>query len=88
LDALLAEREHMARGLSEIGSLTVFPSDANFILFRVEQEAGAVFKKLMEKGILVRNLSGHPRLRNCLRVTIGTPDENRAFLEQMSHIIK
>jgi len=33
-------------------------------------------------------LSGHPRLKNCLRVTIGTPDENKAFLEKMTHIIK
>jgi histidinol-phosphate aminotransferase len=42
----------------------------------------------MESGILIRYLSNHPRLKNCLRVTIGTPGENKAFLEKMSHIIK
>jgi histidinol-phosphate aminotransferase len=87
LDALIKERNGMIRELSKFKSLTVFPSDANFVLFR-EQDANALFKQLMESGILVRNLSGHPRLKNCLRVTIGTPDENKAFLEKMTHIIK
>ncbi len=88
LDALIKERDGMIRELSKFKSLTVFPSDANFVLFRVEQDANALFKQLMESGILVRNLSGHPRLKNCLRVTIGTPDENKAFLEKTAHIIK
>jgi len=88
LDALIKERDGMIRELSKFKSLSVFPSDANFVLFRVEQDANALFKQLMESGILVRNLSGHPRLKNCLRVTIGTPDENKAFLEKMTHIIK
>jgi len=42
----------------------------------------------MENGILVRDLGNHPRLANCLRVTIGTPAENKAFLKKMAHIIK
>lgn len=88
LDALIKERDGMIRELSKFKSLTVFPSDANFVLFRVEQDANALFKQLMESGILVRNLSGHPRLKNCLRVTIGTPDENKTFLEKTAHIIK
>ena len=88
LNALLKERDSLIRELSKFKSITVFPSDANFVLFRVEQDAGALFKQLMENGILIRNLSNHPRLKNCLRVTIGTPEENKAFLEKMSHIIK
>ena len=88
LDALIKERNEMIQKLSKFKTLTVFPSDANFVLFRVEQDAGAIFKQLMESGILIRNLSSHPRLKNCLRVTIGTPDENKAFLGKMSHIIK
>jgi len=88
LDALLKERESMVRELSKFKSLKVFPSDANFVLFRVEEDASALFKQLMESGILIRDLSNHPRLKNCLRVTIGTPDENKAFLKKMAHIIK
>lgn len=88
LDTLIKERAGMIQELSKFKALTVFPSDANFVLFRIEQDSGAVFKHLMENGILVRDLSNHPRLKNCLRVTIGTPDENKAFLKKMAHIIK
>jgi len=88
LDALLQERDRMILELSKFGSLTVFPSDANFVLFRVEKDASAVFRQLMDRGILVRDLSRHPRLKNCLRVTIGTPEENQSFLEQIANIIK
>jgi histidinol-phosphate aminotransferase len=88
LDALIKERDWMIRELSKFKALIVFPSEANFVLFRVEQDSGAIFKRLMENGILIRDLSSHPRLNNCLRVTIGTPDENKAFLKKMAHIIK
>jgi histidinol-phosphate aminotransferase len=88
LDALIKERDDMIQNLSRFKSLTVFPSDANFALFRVEQNASSIFKRLMENGILIRDLSSHPRLKNCLRVTIGTPEENRTFLKKMSSIIK
>ena len=88
LDVLIKERNKMIQELSKLKPLKVFPSDANFVLFQVEQDASVIFKQLMESGILIRNLSHHPRLKNCLRVTIGTPDENRVFLEKMAHIIK
>lgn len=88
LDALKQARSEMIQELSKLKSVQVFPSDANFVLFRVEQDSQALFKQLMESGILIRNLGSHPRLKNCLRVTIGTPSENKAFLEKMSHIIK
>ncbi len=88
IDALLAERDRMAQELSALKDIRVYPSDANFILFRIERESQQVFRRLAEKGILIRDLSGHPRLKQCLRVTIGTPNENDAFLEVMASIIK
>lgn len=88
IDALLVERQEMIRKLAEFKQLTVYPSDANFVLFRVEQDSKAIFQRLMDNGILIRDLGSHPRLKNCLRVTIGTPDENRSFLDQMVNIIK
>ena len=88
LNILTQERDKMMGELSQLKSLKVFPSDANFVLFRTEQDSGALFKALMENDILIRDLSQHPRLKNCLRVTVGTPEENRTFLEKMSHIIK
>ncbi len=88
IDTMLAERSRMIDALSKFGQLTVYPSDANFVLFRVEQDSAALFKRLMDQGTLIRDLGYHPRLKNCLRVTIGTPAENKSFLEQMAHIIK
>jgi histidinol-phosphate aminotransferase len=63
--------------------ISPFPTDANFILFRPEQPADEVFQRLLDRGILVRNLNRPGPLQNCLRVTIGTPTENDMFLEAL-----
>ena len=80
-----AGRAALTQALSEISVLQVFPSEANFILFRLlEDDAGQVFESLRSNGVLVKNL--HPaggRLHNCLRVTIGTPQQNQAFLDAL-----
>ncbi len=79
-----AERDDMVAHLAGLDGLTQFPSAANFVLVRVEGPAGAgtrVFDAMKRQGVLVKNFSGgHPMLDNCLRLTIGTPDENRAML--------
>jgi len=80
LKKIIQERERLAEQLSKLDGITPFPSDANFILFRVEPDAEAVFSRLLENGILIRNLNGPDLLRNCLRVTVGKPGENDAFL--------
>ena len=73
-------RDRLATDLARIPGLTVFRSDANFILVRVP-DANAAFARLVAKGILIKNLHGwHPHLANCLRLTVGTPDENAAML--------
>jgi len=52
-------------------------------------EAGQVFLELKKRGVLIKNLDGsNPLLRNCLRVTIGTPDENEQFLEALQALLK
>lgn len=78
IDTILEERNRMMLELKEVDSVTVFPSDSNFILFRTGQPG--LFQQLMDNGILVRNLSSHPRLTDCLRVTVGTREENDRFL--------
>jgi histidinol-phosphate aminotransferase len=71
-----AERMQLAAALSALPGLTVFASQANFLLVRVP-DAGKWFDGLRAAGILVKNLHGsHPALANCLRITIGTPAEN------------
>jgi len=72
-----AEREKLAKALAAFDGITVFPSRANFFLVRVPDADGA-FAGLKRQGVLVRNL--HPGLKGCLRVTVGTPDENRILL--------
>ncbi|MGA9665605.1 MAG: histidinol-phosphate transaminase [Gallionella sp.] len=74
------DREKLYRQLSQIDALKVYASEANFLLFRV---AGAteIFNGLKQRGVLIKNLDGaHPMLKDCLRVTVGTPDENERFM--------
>ncbi len=79
-------RAELLAGLQEISNLTVYPSDANFILFRVPPgRADAVYQGLQQAGILIKNLNGSAAaLQDCLRVTVGLPEENRAFLTALA----
>jgi histidinol-phosphate aminotransferase len=76
-------RRELGAGLSSIGGLTVFPTDANFVLIRTPGEAKRVFEGLLERGVLVRNLSRPGPLENCLRITAGTQEENDACLRAL-----
>jgi histidinol-phosphate aminotransferase len=59
--------------------LQVYPSETNFLLFRVD-DAKKCFRHLLKRKVLVRDMSSHGKLKGCLRVTIGQPRENDAFL--------
>ena len=78
-------REKLLNDMRSINGITVYPSRANFILFRLpDGEGNKVFRGLLERGILIKNLgSGGGVLKDCLRVTIGTPQENQAFFEAL-----
>ncbi len=81
------DREQLLQHLQLLPNVTVWPSQANFILFRVK-DAKRTFEDLKQRGILIKNLHGsHPLLNNCLRVTVGTPAENQAFLETLVQVI-
>jgi histidinol-phosphate aminotransferase len=84
-----AARSDLGGALSELPGLTVFPSDANFILFRVAGGRGpGVFEGLREQGVLVKNLSGAgSALRDCLRVTVGSEEQNVRFLEALRRLL-
>ncbi|HET7764868.1 MAG TPA: histidinol-phosphate transaminase [Burkholderiales bacterium] len=78
--SIVAERTRLDRELRKLHRVTVFPSDANFILVRVP-DAAAVFDGMRRRGVLVKNLdTGVPLLGGCVRLTIGTPEENRRCL--------
>jgi len=77
------DRAWLFQQLSAIASVQVYPSEANFLLFRVAN-ATAVFNGLKQLGVLIKNLNGgHPMLHNCLRVTVGTAGENENFMNAL-----
>lgn len=83
-------REHLIDELSQLENCHVFPSHANFILFRINGvTATEAFESLKDNAILVKNLSAsHPLMEDCLRVTVGTPEENALFLEGLRTILE
>ncbi|MGD0742419.1 MAG: histidinol-phosphate transaminase [Acidimicrobiales bacterium] len=84
---IVAERARVLAGLGNLG-LAAVPSEANFILFSTgEHDAHAVWEALVARSVLVRDLSGWPRLAGHLRVTVGTAAENDAFLAALADVI-
>jgi len=89
-DVLLAQaasiRQERARLLADLRAIPgvhAYSSEANFILFRVAK-ATEIFEGLKQRGVLIKNLSGgHPALTDCLRVTVGTPQENERFISAL-----
>ena len=79
------EREMLGKNLARLKGVTVFPSQANFFLIRVP-DADRAHAGLKQQNVLVKNL--HPGLRHCLRVTVGTPDENRILLTALKEALQ
>jgi len=80
VDALVRERHRLAADLGRIPGLVVFPSGANFVLVRFAGDGRALWERLVGEGVLVRDFSRWPRLEDCLRITVGTPDEDDRLL--------
>ncbi len=80
IHSIIEERDGLLGKMEGLDGVKPFPSEANFILFRVT-DADGVYSRLLKRGVLVRNLSGV--VKGCLRVTIGSPAENRAFLRAL-----
>jgi histidinol-phosphate aminotransferase len=74
---ILEDRELLAAALRGMKGVTVFPSEANFFLVRVP-DAERTYEALKRQNVLVRNL--HPALAHCVRINVGTPEENRILV--------
>lgn len=89
---VLEERERVRTELERLQGLRIYPSAANFLLARVAGGKGAgtrVFDRLKAEGVLVKDFSGgHPLMENCLRLTIGTPEENRILVGALREALK
>ena len=84
--AIISERDRVLEELGKVPGITVYPSDSNYILFKLEG-ADKVWEALYERGILVRDFSHAPMLENCLRVSVGTEEENDEFLAALREIV-
>jgi histidinol-phosphate aminotransferase len=85
---LVEERGRLTAALGEL-PVDAWASGANFVLFRPHDRDGdEVWQGLLERSVLVRNCSSWPRLAGCLRVTIGTPEEDDAFLDALREILR
>lgn len=83
--AIRAGRAALAAALAALPGVRTWPSAANFLLFTPGAGRGpVVFEALKRQGVLIKNLHGaHPQLADCLRVTVGTPEENHRFLDAL-----
>ena len=83
---ILQERDLLITKLESVDFVSkIYPSDANFLLAKVD-DATKRYNQLIDKGIVIRNRTTQPRCENCLRFTIGTPEENRILIDTLKSI--
>jgi len=88
ITAIVAERERLANALDAYDALHCFPSGANFLLVRYAGDVPELCAALLDREIAVRQFSsGDSRLRSCVRITIGTPEENLRLVEALRDIL-
>jgi histidinol-phosphate aminotransferase len=86
VDEILKEKDTLAAELNSLALVDkIFPSDANFVLVRVK-DAQSVYQYLMDRGIIVRDRSRVNLCYNCLRITVGTPEENKKLIEALKQL--
>jgi histidinol-phosphate aminotransferase len=86
IEESLSERARVMRELSTLPDIHVFPSEANFFLVRVPN-AENFHEQLLQAGIIIRRQDHLPGLKNCVRVSIGTPQENSVFLQTAKRLL-
>lgn len=87
VEEIVAERERLSKELQRVRDAEVFPSAANFVLVRTPLEGPALWKALVERGVLVRDFSSMHGLARCLRVTVGTGEQNATFVEALRGVL-
>lgn len=88
IDTIKSERARLAQGLASIEGVRVWPSQGNFLLVRMPGAATVRARLRDEKSILVRDFSAAPGLADCLRITVGTPEENDKVIAAIGAILK
>ena len=85
--AIRAERERLVAGMRTIDGIRPFPTRANFIAFETSRAPRVVFDALLERGILVRDVSAYPRLGSALRVSVGSAAQNDRFIQTLREVM-
>jgi histidinol-phosphate/aromatic aminotransferase/cobyric acid decarboxylase-like protein len=87
IEILIRERARLFDDLQDIAGVNPIRSQANFMLVECDLEPRYVFRELAERDILVRDVSGYPMLGKCLRISVGTPEENDKLLAALTKIM-
>ncbi len=87
VERIVAERERLFAGLCEVGGLSPVASQANFMVVRSAVEPRRVYEEMLGRGILIRDVSGYPMLREYFRVSVGTPEENDLLLGGLRQLL-
>ena len=83
---ILIERDVLIKELATVDFVSkIYPSDANFVLAKVD-DANLRYNQLIDKGIVVRNRTKQPLCENCLRFTVGTPNENKILIKTLNQL--
>ncbi len=82
-----AERRRVYEALQDLPGIRPWPSHANFVLFEAERPVSEIFQGLIDRGVLIRDVSRYPMLERGMRVTIGLPEENDAFLDALREVL-
>lgn len=84
---LNSEKVKLIENLKSIPSIKrILKSDANFVTFRIDN-AKSIFKSLTEEGIIIRDRSNQLNMKNCLRVSVGTPEQNEIFINKLKELL-
>ena len=86
VDLIVAERQRMLRQLSGLDRVSTFPSEANFFLIRSPLDPSFIFEELLARDILARDVSRYPMLSDCIRISVGSPDENDRVISALRAI--
>jgi histidinol-phosphate aminotransferase len=91
IKSVVNEREWLMKKLEQIGGVNPYPSDANFILFKVAKDgltSAIVTERMENRNVLVKDRGHLPLLENCIRVTVGTRNMNETFLSALKESLE
>lgn len=87
IDDTQQERERLRNELEDINAVKhIFPSQANFLLVKMQSDAMGIYKKLAEQGVIVRYRGNEPHCEHCLRITVGTLEENETLIQTLKKV--